>query len=72
MWASISAERNESSIKWNRDWCSCSTPRKINWSHLEGLQQSNAKDAGSLQNVQNGKDILRHAELQPARGHRTP
>ena len=69
MWASISAERNESSIKWNKDWCFCSTPRKINWSHLEELQQSNAKVTGSLQKE---KDSLRHAELQPARGHRTP
>ena len=29
MWDSTSAERNGSSIKWNKDWCFCSTPEGI-------------------------------------------
>ena len=29
MWGSTSAERNENFIKWNRDWCFCSTRRSI-------------------------------------------
>ena len=71
MWASISAERNESSIKWNRDWCSCSTPRKIHWSHLEELQRSNAKVTGSLQKEKTASDMQNCSRREGIGRHET-
>ena len=43
MWGSTSAEKNVSSIKWNRDWCFCSTPKEINGGYREVLVPSQAK-----------------------------
>ena len=71
MWASISAERNGSFTKWSRDWCSCSTPRKINWSHLEALQRSNAKVTGSLQKEKTAYDMQNCSRREGIGRHET-
>ena len=68
MWGSTSAEKNVSSIKWNRDWCFCSTPKEINGGYREVLVPSQAKASGTLQ-IQ--MERLGHAQLQPATGQRT-
>ena len=78
MWGSTSAEKNVSSIKWNRDWCFCSTPKEINGGYREVLVPSQAKpsqakpsQAKATGTLQIQMERLGHAQLQPATGQRT-